>query len=63
MISAVGDFNAQSNVLRGSIVHGIKIIMVLIVINILFFILVKSFLIGFFLPAQIRGRQAADKKR
>ncbi len=63
MISAAGDFNAQSNVLRGSIVHGIKIIMVLIVINILFFILVKSFLIGFCLPAQIRGRQAADKKR
>lgn len=63
MISATGDFNAQSKVLSGSIVHGIKIIMVLIVVNILFFILIKSFLIGFVLPAQTKDRQAADKKR
>ena len=38
MISAAGDFNAQSSVLSGKMVHGINIMRVLMPVRILFFI-------------------------
>jgi len=56
MISAVGAFKAQSNILNGRMVHGTKSIMVLIVVNILFFILIISFQ-----PFQMRHTQSIYK--
>lgn len=44
MISATGDFKAQSKLLKGRIVQGIKSIKVHIAVIILFFIIVSSFL-------------------